>query len=268
MQPVISVIVPAYKAEKYIEQTLSSIREQSYKGVIETVVVDDCSPDNTLIVCRDFAKKVPEDELRPIKILENDSNSGVAATRNRAVKESIGEYVCFLDSDDYWDKEKVEKQLDLIGRIAKEGKPEPILICTGRECVDENGKLLNKRMDVPEVITYKAMLKTNLIPCSSVMLKKEIALKYPMERDDLAEDYIDWMRIIKEYGPAYGINEPLLKYRMIQGSRSFNKVKAAKMHYGALRVLGFSAPAAGIHLISYAVNGVMKQRTRRGKKEQ
>ena len=260
MKPDISVIIPSYNAEKYILQTLESVRYQTYDGLIETIVVDDCSKDGSLEVVKAFARESENYPNRPVRWFRNDVNSGVAEARNTGAFESRGDYICYLDSDDYWDPEKIEKQVELIEAWAlKPGcDAMPVLFCTGRELVNESGESLGKVVHVPSVITYKEMLKTNLVPCSSVMLKREAALEFPMERDDLVEDYIDWLKIIKEYGPAAGVDEPLLKYRVMQGTRSANKIKAAKSQYKALRYVGISPLPAFAYLISYMINGVKK----------
>ncbi len=334
-RPVISVVVPCYNSEKYIVQTLRSVCDQTYEGMIETVVVDDCSTDGSVSVVREFiaahgvsaqdhgrtgqivkagaetsqADADPDrSAARTFRLICKEQNEGVAQTRNRGVKESSGEYVCYLDADDLWDETKIEKQVALLARYMEQknvqtingdngtlqagndtwaaqtgrtdsrelrtgggtgaaqtgsGQPgfpdtAPVLLCTGRELVDSAGQSLGKCIPVPKVITWDAMLKTNLIPCSSVMVRRDVALQFPMERDDLVEDYINWMKIIHATGPAAGIDEPLMKYRVIQGSRSRNKLKAARKHFQAQRYLGESFPAACVNFISYVINGVRK----------
>lgn len=324
-RPVISVVVPCYNSDKYIVQTLQSICDQTYEGMIETVVVDDCSTDGSVNVVREFIAAHggspqecggvdeavqtgaddtpmaadPDRSVRTFRLICKETNEGVAQTRNRGVKESTGEYICYLDADDLWDATKIEKQVALLARYVEDGvappssgdkgavqtgrtdsgelqtgndtgatqtgsgqpvfpDAPPVLLCTGRELVDSTGQSLGKCIPVPEVITWDAMLKTNLIPCSSVMIRRDVAMQFPMERDDLVEDYINWMKIIRATGPAAGIDEPLMKYRVIQGSRSRNKLKAARKHFQALKYLGESFPAACVHFISYVINGVRK----------
>ena len=96
--------------------------------------------------------------------------------------------------------------------------------------------------------------------CSSdlVVAKREALLRFPMEHDDSHEDYITWIKIIKEYGFAVGINRPYLKYRLSEGGKSRNKIKSAHMTYKVYRYAGFGVFRSIIYFIRYAYNGVKK----------
>lgn len=255
-KPFITVVVPSYNAEKYIEETLQSVWDQTYDGVIEIVVADDCSTDGSIDVIKAFEASHSGNEKRPFRLIISDKNQGVAQTRNTGVKEAAGEYICYLDSDDFWDVTKIEKQINALAAFKEDERP--VLICTARELVGRGSQSLGKVIHVPSVITYDMMLKTNLIPCSSVMVRKDAALQFPMERDDLVEDYINWMKIIEAFGPAAGIDEPLMKYRVIQGSRSRNKLKAAGKHFKAQRYIGVPFSSACLNFVSYVIKGVGK----------
>lgn len=262
MRPDISVIIPLYRKEKYIGQAMESVINQTYDGRVELIVIDDCSPDASFETAKEAAAGLSSvrPEIRKIKLLQNEKNMRVAATRNRGTVEAEGEYICFLDADDFWDETKLENQVKhlescLENEAFKDG---PVLLCTAREYVDEDGSLTGRIVHVPDVITYDEMLKTNLIPCSSVMVKKSAALDFPMKRDDLAEDYICWLEIIRKYGPAAGLDEPHMKYREIKGSKSADKLQAAKAQYRAYRLMGLSPFKSFRYLISYAVNGIRK----------
>jgi len=156
-QPKISVVIPAYNSEKFILQTLESVRDQDYGGIIETVVVDDCSKDGTAEAVRSFAET--GNAARPVVFIQNAENNGVAATRNAGVKAASGDYICYLDSDDFWSEDKVSAQAALLSRYAsgdaavpsdnsEGGAPGdcrmPAIVCTAREMVDRDGKSLGK----------------------------------------------------------------------------------------------------------------------------
>ncbi|MBO4835818.1 MAG: glycosyltransferase family 2 protein [Lachnospiraceae bacterium] len=257
-EPKVSVIIPAYNAAGYIRQAVCSVIDQTYPEPIEILVVDDCSKDTTTQAVKDIAKDAAEGvclrENRYLHYFRNEENKGVAFTRNAGVGKARGEYVAFLDSDDWWDPEKLEKQMQVM-----EQNGEDICLCfTGRELMDADGNSLQKRVPVPERVSFRDMLKTNYVTCSSVILKREIAAAYPMTDDKYCEDYICWMRILKDGGAAAGINEPLVKYRMVKGSKSNNKWKAASNHYHSLRILGIGTVRAFFCMISYAYHGVRK----------
>lgn len=248
--PLVSVVIPAYNAEKFIHQTISSVLEQTFPGQIEILVVDDASADGTEAVVR----AIQPENNRVLRYFKNEENKGVAATRNYGVQQAGGDYVAFLDADDWWTKDKIEKQLQLL----EQSQEEYCFCFSGRELMNAEGKSLGKTIPAPERVTFQKMLRTDYVTCSSVLIKRELALAYPMEYDQFCEDYICWMRILKDHGAAAGINEPLVKYRIVAGSKSNNKLKQAAMHYRSLRIIGLGPIQAAFRMVSYTYNGIKK----------
>lgn len=240
----VSVIIPVYNGEKYIKQAIDSVLCQTV--FCEIIVVDDGSKDRTAELVRSY-----EDEGR-VRFLQNDTNRGVAYSRNLGVRESKGIYVAFLDADDYWDRKKLERQLELMSNR------QAALCCTARELMTDDGTLTGRVIPVPEKIDYKMLLKHNCIACSSVLMKREIALKVRQEHDDAHEDYIMWLKILREYPYAIGINEPLLKYRMNPAGKSGSKWKSARMTYKVYQYIGLNPIQRAYYFISYALHGVFK----------
>lgn len=177
---------------------------------------------------------------------------GVAESRNNGIRKANGEYIAFLDADDWWENEKIEKQLQALEAS------KAVLCATARELVRADGKTLDRIIEIPECIQYQALLKTNCIPCSSVILKTEVAREFYMCHDELHEDYIMWLKILKKYGNAIGVNEPLVKCRMSEGGKSRNKLKSARMQYGVYRYIGFNRMKAFYYMIYYTINGIRK----------
>ena len=240
----VSVIMPAYNCEEYIERAIKSVLKQEV--ALELIIINDCSKDNVEQIINKYIKD------KRVVYVKNEENLGVAKTRNKGVSLAKGEYIAFLDSDDWWESRKLSKQLNAL-------KNSDCVMCsTAREIYTSEGETTGNIIKVPERITFKKMRYGNIINCSSVLIKKDIMSKYDMTYDEAHEDYITWLKILKKHGDCIGINEPLLKYRLSKGGKSRNKLKSAKMHYKSLRYAGFSVFKSCIYFVTYAINGVIK----------
>ncbi|MBQ6834703.1 MAG: glycosyltransferase family 2 protein [Lachnospiraceae bacterium] len=242
----VSVIIPAYNCEKYISKAIYSALSQDVP--LEVLVLNDCATDGTEAAVRPYLDN-PE-----VRYIKNEQNMGVAKTRNRGVQLARGKYVAFLDSDDWWEHDKLKKQL---ARIEAE---KVVLCCTGRDLMNPDGSFMGKYIPVSEKITYRSLLKHNCINCSSVLLRRDVALEFPMDYEDSHEDYITWLKILKKYGCACGIDEPLLKYRLSTTGKSGSKFKSAGMTWKVYRYMGFGPVKSLICFCSYAIHGLWKYR--------
>ena len=240
----VSVIIPAYRCAATLRQAIDSALFQEVP--LEILVLDDCSGEDIEGIVRSYG-----DEPR-LRYLKNEKNLGAAATRNRGVKLATGDYVAFLDADDWWEEDKLKKQLEVLCRTGA------VLCCTGRELVTPDGKQTGRIIGVKEKITYRMMLHQNWINCSSAVMKTEIAKEFPMEHEEGHEDYILWLKILKKYGWAAGVNEPLLKYRLTAKGKSGNKLHSAKMTYDSYRYAGLGRLKSALCFCAYAANGVKK----------
>ncbi len=240
----VSVIIPAFNCAKHIEKAIDSALGQNV--CLEVIVIDDCSTDNLDGVMERYT------HLDNVVYLKNSQNLGAAESRNRGVCLAKGEYVAFLDGDDIWREGKLKKQLEA---IKKSGA---VLCNTARQIINENGTVTKKIIPTKTVIKYNQLLRHNSINCSSVLLKKEVAQKFPMRHEDSHEDYIMWLEILKEYDFACGVNEPLLLYRQSSSGKSGGRLKSAKMTFKVYRYLGFGFFKSVLCFCSYAVNGAYK----------
>ena len=208
--------------------------------------MDDGSTDNSGKICDEYAAK---DER--VHVLHK-ANSGVSDTRNQGIAMAKGEYIAFLDCDDYWAKGKLKKQLTA---METDGT---VLCSTARELLTPEGEPTGRIIPVKEKLTYKDLLKQNPINCSSVVIKTEVAKEFPMHHEDSHEDYIMWLEILRKYRNASAVNEPLLKYRLSTTGKSGNKFKSARMTFKVYRYMGFGLFKSLFCFANYMLNGVMK----------
>ena len=245
-KPLVSVIMPVYNGEKYIRKAVESVYEQGVS--LELLVIDDGSTDHTEEVLSAYEGR---EDFRYIK---NQQNMGAAGSRNRGVGLAQGTYIAFLDADDWWENGKLLLQLDTLHETGR------VLCSTGRELMNYDGTPAGKYIPVKETVSYRDLLKHNSINCSSVLLLRDVAAEFPMEHDDSHEDYLTWLKILRKYGPAAGIDRPLLKYRMSKTSKSGDKKKSAIMTYKVYRYMGYSHMRCILYFISYAIHGFWKYR--------
>lgn len=213
-----SVIIPAYNCERTISYTLNSVLNQTYP-YLEVIVVDDCSDDKTAEIINTYAKADSR-----VKYLRNSKNSGVAQTRNNGIKNASGDYIAFIDSDDIWNSDKLEKQLLYHDGACK-------FTFTGYDLINENGEKLGVEFKVPKTVNEKELLKKNIIALSSVIIDKSIVTEDLMKKEYSHEDYAAWLELLKTNKCAYGVNETLMHYRMTPNTRSFNRFDGAKKVY-------------------------------------
>lgn len=242
--PLVSVVIPAYRCADTIQKAVDSALGQDVD--LEVLVLNDCSPDDLDAVMEKY-QKVPQ-----VRYIHNPENLGAADTRNWGIARARGRYIAFLDADDWWDAGKLKKQL-------KKMEQEKAVLCsTARELVSPDGRLTGRVIPVREHISYRSLLLHNCINCSSVLIRTDVAREFRMEHEDSHEDYILWMRILKKYGHAAAVNEPLLKYRLTQNGKSGSKLQSARMTYLAYRYAGFGVSSSCLLFAAYAVNGVLK----------
>ena len=252
MKPEVSVVIPVYNGSAYIKKALDSVLLQDI--AVEIIVVDDGSEDGLDDVLAGFVKELSNSRQYDVVFRQiiNSTRSGVAASRNRGVRAASADHIAFLDCDDWWEKDKLKRQLKL---IEKNGC---VLCCTGRMLVKPSGQISGHIIGVPGDITYRDLLKGNVISCSSVLIKRDVALEFPMEHDEYHEDYLCWLRILRKYGKACGINDPLLYYRLSASGKSGNKLRSAYSTFMVYRCMGFSLIKSLACFFGYMKNGFKK----------
>ena len=244
----VSIVMPAYNAAKTIRSSIESIQAQTFQDW-ELIVIDDGSKDCTADILREM---VATDGR--IRFLQNEKNSGASYTRNRAVALATGEWIAFLDSDDMWRHDKLEKQVALADL-----HPDMVVSYTASSFIDDEGNSYGYIMPAIERMTYKQLLRKNLMSCSSVMIRASVMKSIRMPNDQMHEDYYVWLTVVKECGVAYGINEPLLIYRLCANSKSSNRFKSAKMLYNSYRAAGYCHIVTWWLVFRYTFHSVSKR---------
>lgn len=175
----VSIIIPNYNYANFLEICILSVLNQTHQN-FEVIIIDDCSSDNSLQIANKFVYD------SRIKIFKNTQNYGVCYCRNKGIEESQGEYICFLDPDDYWLSSKLEKQLNAINTQNSN------LSFTDIDVL-KNQQIVHTRKHFYKKYNFNTLLKRNFIPHSSLMIKKETigGLRYKTVQAN--SQYIDWL---------------------------------------------------------------------------
>ncbi len=246
MKDLVSIITPSYNSVNFIEETINSVIAQTYQNW-EMIIVDDCSKDNSVELIQEYINKDSR-----IKLIQLDINSGAAVARNRAIKEAKGRFIAFLDSDDLWVSEKLEKQIAFM--IEKE----VFLSYSAYKVMDEQGQQMGEFMP-PNEVTYYDMLRTCSIGCLTAIYDVTIVGKIYMPEIKKRQDYGLWLKILRKGGTAKGLLLPLAMYRVHDNSISSNKIGAAKYQWKIYREcekLGLIK--SYYYFMQYAIFGLIK----------
>lgn len=221
--PLVSVIMPAYNAARFVEQALDSVLAQTVSD-LEIIVIDDGSVDNT----REIISRYARQDSR-IRVLLNEENMGVARTRNRGLELVTGRYVALLDSDDYWEPRMLEK---MVARAEETGAD--IIYCS-YALVDEDGKKVCNDFIVPAETTFEESIVRSVITCSTVLVTAELAKNNRFPTNMYHEDIALWFQILRDGGTARGVPEVLAAYRQRADSRSSGKMVSAMRRWTIYR---------------------------------
>ena len=217
----VSIIMPTYNCAKFIKETIQSVINQTYENW-ELVIVDDCSKDNTEEIVASFNDK-------RIKYHRLEKNSGAAVARTTSMKKAIGNYMAFLDSDDLWKKDKLEKQLDFMK------KNNYNFTCTAYEQINEEGNKLNKIIKTKEKANYNRILLDCPVGNSTVMYNVDNLGKFEVPNIRKRNDDALWLQILKKEKFIYGMPDVLMEYRIRNNSISSNKLSLIKYHWQLYR---------------------------------
>lgn len=244
--PLVSVVMPLYNTEDYVINAVKSVLSQYMKS-FEILIVDDCSGDLSAKIIESLVKQDSR-----INLIKLPVNMGVSNARNKAIEVSKGRYIAFLDSDDIWLPDKLEKQLAF---MQENNYP---FTYAAYDKINEHGQLFG-HVGVSDKVSYTDLLKTNSIGCLTAMYDTQYFGKVYMPRNTKREDFATWLQLLKKVDYAYGVNETLAQYRVYSSQNSAKKIKMAKESWHLYRdIEGLSLIKASYYFSHYAVRGLLR----------
>ena len=246
-EKLVSIITPTYNCAQYIARTIDSVLAQTYQNW-EMIIVDDCSQDNTEDIVRAYMQK---DHRIQYHLLEK--NSGAAVARTTAMALANGAYMAFLDSDDIWTPDKLERQINWMQENGY------AFSCTAYEQIDENDKSLNRIIKTIKKTDYNRLLLDCPVGNSSVMYDVTKMGKFEVPNIRKRNDDALWLQMLKKEQYIWGMPEVLMKYRIRQNSISSNKLKVIKYHWILYRdIEHLSVIRSAFHIFWWCVIKVLK----------
>lgn len=217
----VSVIMPTYNCGKYILKSIDSVLSQTLNDW-EIQIVDDCSTDNTAEVLAPYLEKYSQ-----IHYYKLAQNGGPAVARTEAIRRASGKYVAFLDGDDIWFPQKLEKQIAFMKETSS------YFSCTAYSCMDDDGNSLHYALYPPKRTDYQKCIRlSNPIGNLTAMYDQEKLGKFEVPMIKKRNDFALWLQILKKTPYCAGIQEVLGTYRTgRKGSVSSNKLKQGKYHW-------------------------------------
>jgi len=246
----VSIITPIFNGEKYLKEITECILNQTFED-FEWILIDDCSTDST----RSRIDELSKSDNR-VKSVLLDQNSGPIIARNKGMDAAQGRYIAFIDADDLWVKDKLEKQVTFM-------KLHDIALSyTAFKKINDDGNIISKfKVPVPAKVTYNKLIKSNCIPASSAMFDRT---KTGDIRQDTAapvskDDFFFWLSILKKCHIAMGLQEDLFRLRIHTGSITSDKLEMARRHWKMYReIFQFSVLKSIRYYIIYSMKGLMK----------
>ena len=214
----VSIITPNYNCARFIAQTIESVLLQTYSQW-EMLIVDDCSTDGSYEIALAYAAKD-----KRITVIRNEKNSGAAVSRNKALEIAQGEFIAFLDSDDLWMPDKLEKQIAFM----RENNCD--FSFTEYEHIDEENNRLHQIANVTKHLSYNKMLMHCWPGCLTVMYNQNVVGKVFSEDIKKNNDHALFLCVLKKCHNAMGMKELLAKYRIRKGSISSKKSTIIKYY--------------------------------------
>ena len=244
----VSIIMPSYNASQFVTESINSVLLQTYLNR-ELLVVDDCSKDDSVRIVQKFV-----DIDQRVRLFPLEKNVGAAAARNVAIGQAKGQYIAFLDSDDVWNEDKLEKQLAFMKQNSY------AFVFSDYYVMEEDGRKTGNIVRVPISLTYHQYLRNTIIGCLTVMIDRKQTGDFRMPLIKSSHDMALWLLIMKRGFKAYGLKEVLAGYRLVSTSNTAKKWKAAKDVWKVYRKIeGLSVLYAMYCFSGYVLHAVLKR---------
>lgn len=243
----VSIVSPGYNSARFYPDVIESVHAQTYANWELLVVIDEGTKDSTEELINGWNKKDPR-----IKLVRVPSGRGLALARNYAISVAEGQFIAFLDSDDMWLPEKLEKQVEFMK------KNKLVISCTAFRRTSEDRNREGHVIPVPEHINYETLLVNNVMGCLTVMIDQSVTglLKF---KEIKHEDYLLWLSILKQGHKGGGLNQDLARYRIVKNSRSSNKFEMIAYRWKILTEFeGLSAAGAMKYMALYGLTSLRK----------
>ena len=240
--------MPSYNAGCYINESINSVLAQTYENW-ELLITDDASNDNSV----EIIKRHCEKDSR-ISFIVSKQNQGISETRNLSIERAKGRFIAFLDNDDLWMPNKLEKQVKF---MLENGYA---FTYASYELIDNEGASMNKVILTQGVMDYSRYSRNTIIGCGTVMIDRNIVGDFQMPQNDTSDDMALWLSLMRKGFNAYPLNEVVLKYRITNNSASSKKLKAASDVWKVYRINeSMSWLKAASCFVGYAFNAVKKR---------
>lgn len=240
--------MPVYNSSKHLSEAINSVLQQSYSNW-ELILIDDNSVDNSLEIIKEYSYSDSR-----IRYLKNENNLGAGLSRNRGIELADGEFITFLDSDDLWNKKKLEIHIELMI------KQEASFSHCSYEYIDEKGNRLNKKLTVSsKPVSYTDLLKRTEISCLTAIYSARKIGKYFMSAHRVKQDYALWLKILRDGHLSIPLEKSLAYYRQRKDSNTSKKYKLILKHIFFLRqTQNFSYYRAIYYTLFWIYNGIKR----------
>ena len=239
-RPLVSIIMPAYNAVKFISESIVSVQQQTFSNW-ELIIIDDASTDTTLAVVEEYCSY--QKRIRSIAL---PTNQGAGFARNVGIKAAEGDFIAFLDSDDLWKPEKLQVQLDFMQ------KHDLFFTYSSYELINEQGQRHNKLVKALEKLDLRKILKANYVGNLTGIYNAAAIGKIYHPPIRKRQDWAMWIQVMQKVGIAKGIQEPLAKYRVRKHSVSSNKIEMLSYNFQVYhKVLQYSFLKSSFYIVMF-----------------
>jgi glycosyltransferase involved in cell wall biosynthesis len=242
----VSIIIPAFNSSQFIAEAIQSVQAQSHPNW-EILLVDDCSTDDTVAIISQFI--VTDKRIHLLKLAVN---SGTGVARKLGMENAKGNYIAFLDADDIWKPNKLEKQLEWMHTHQL-----PFTF-SFYDCIDEEGKSLFKLVQAPKILKYNQLFFCNYIGNLTAIYDVSFFGKIPISPIRKRQDWMLWLTILQQIKTAKPVPESLAYYRIRSNSISTAKINLLRYNYAVYKQYhGYNTIVSALCMLVFLWNQIL-----------